>query len=77
MYELTFNDLYELQIKKIKLTYRKGKIAAAIAMISAIVGVVAIIFTIYYFATALLQSDFTEAVQLLWNLVAGAVSKLF
>lgn len=77
MYELTFNDLYELQIKKIKLTYRKGKIAAAIAMISAIVGVVAIIFTIYYFATALLQSDFTEAVQLLWNLVVGAVSKLF
>ncbi len=72
MYELMFNDLYEMQIKKVKLTYRKGKIAAAIAMISAIVGVAAIIFTIYYFANAFLQSDFTEAVNLLWNLIAGA-----
>ncbi len=77
MYELMYNDLYEVQIKKVKLTYRKGKIAAAIAMISAIVGVVAIIFTIFYFATELLQSDFTEAVQLLWNLLTDAVSKLF
>ncbi len=77
MYELMFNDLYEMQIKKVKLTYRKGKIAAAIAMISAIVGVVAIVFTIFYFATELLQSDFTEAVQLLWNLVTDAVSKIF
>ena len=72
MYELIFNDLYEMQIKKVKLTYRKGKIAATIAMISAIVGVAAIIFTIYYFANAFLQSDFTEAVNLLWNLIAGA-----
>lgn len=77
MYELMFNDLYEMQIKKVKLTYRKGKIAATVAMVSAIVGVVAIVFTIYYFATVLLQSDFTEAVQLLWNLVTDAVSKLF
>lgn len=77
MYEFTFNDLYDIQVKKIKITYRKGKIAAVISMISATVGLGAIVFTLYYFATALLQSDFTEAVQLLWNLVAGAVSKIF
>lgn len=77
MYELFNNDLYEIQIKKVKITYRKGKTAAIIAMISVLVGVAAIIFSIYYLATALLQSDFTEAVQLLWDLVAGAVSKLF
>ncbi len=77
MYELMYNDLYELQIKKVRITYRKGKTAAAIAMISAIVGVVAIVLTIFYFATELLQSDFTEAVQLLWNLLTNAISKLF
>ncbi len=74
MYELMFNDLYDLQVKKVKLTYRKGKIAAAIAMISTIVGVLAIIFTIYYFATAFLQSDFTEAVKLLWDFIVNAIA---
>ncbi len=77
MYELLFNDLYELQIKKVKLTYRKGKIASVIAMISTIVGAAAIVFTIYYLATAFFQSDFTEAVQLLWGLVTDAISNVF
>lgn len=77
MYELMYNDLYEMQIKKVKITYRKGKTAAAIAMISTIVGAVAIVFALFYFATELLQSDFTEAVQLLWNLLTNAISKLF
>lgn len=77
MYELMHNDLYEIQVKKVKITYRKGKIAASIAMISAFVGVAAVVISLYYFATVLLQSDFTEAVQLLWDLVYGVISKLF
>ncbi|MBQ8183489.1 MAG: zinc ribbon domain-containing protein [Clostridia bacterium] len=77
MYEFAYNDLYAVQIKKIKITYRKGKIAAVISMISAVVGLAAVIFTLHYFVTVLMQSDFTEAVQLLWNLVTDAVSKIF
>ncbi len=77
MYELMFNDLYDLQVKKVKITYRKGKIAAIIAMISAIVGVAAIIFTVYYLATVFFQSDFTEAVKLLWGFATDAIGKLF
>ena len=77
MYELLPNDLYDVQVKKVKITYRKGKIASVIAMISTIVGVAAIIFTIYYLATAFFQSDFTEAVQLLWGYVTSAIGSLF
>ena len=74
MYELMFNDLYDLQVKKVKLTYRKGKVAAAIAMISTVVGALAIVLTIYYFVTIFLQSDFTEAVKLLWDFIVNAIA---
>lgn len=74
MYELMFNDLYDLQVKKVKLTYRKGKVAAAIAMISTVVGVLAIVLTVYYFVTIFLQSDFTEAVKLLWDFIVNAIA---
>ena len=77
MYELLPNDLYEVQTKKVKITYRKGKIASGIAMVSTVVGVAAFIFAVWYVATTIMQSDFTEAVKLFWEYASGAFGELF
>ncbi len=73
MFELLEDELYDMQVRKIKVTSRNGKIAAVIAMISAVLIVAIIAVFLVYFAmfiaTEFLQSDFTEAGLLLWDLI--------